>query len=244
MTAIANAPDPDLRGLGFFYASADMSSSPERAAAKCADAGASWAMILVESVDGRVQPTDRIVAHASALRTAGVRPLIYTFPDPREAGAGGGRDGLRVMVQRAIARARIASVPHVCLDFEPFGGADWNGDQIGRAVRMVQDAGLRASVTVFHRPRWARVRWPAVPIVLQVYERARDPGLLDQTMTVWCERADLIMPAIGTYLGDVARLRSDLAHVRAHRDTAGGLAVWALATTDRAERAILRAHTR
>lgn len=238
------ATDPDLAGLGFFYASADMASNPERAAAKCADACASWAMILVESVDGRVQPLDRIVAHAAALRAAGVRPLVYTFPDPREAGAGSGRDGLRVMVKRAINRAQITSVPHVCLDFEPFQGADWTGDQIGAAVRQVQAAGLRASVTVFHRPRWARVRWPAVPIVLQVYERARDPRLLDQTVTAWRERVPVVVPAIGTYLGDVARLRSDLAHVRAHRDTAGGLAVWALATTDRAERAILRAHTR
>ena len=231
-----NATD-DLRGLGFFYASADMARDWRVSSARCAEARAAWAAILCESVDGRIQRRSTIRAHASALRGAGVRPILYTFPDPRACVA---PLELKRAIDRACVAAQDAGIPHVCLDFEPFGGADWNMRQIQASVNQVHDAGLRASVTIFSRPRWTKMRWPTVPMVLQVYERARDPRMLERAIVAAETMGGLpVIPAIGTYLGDQARLANDLANVRAVTPASEGLAIWSLATTDASERAEL-----
>lgn len=227
MTRPRTAAD-DLRGVGIFYSSRDM-LTPAGSAEKCADAGASWAAVLVEAVDGR--RIDRVTVRecATQLRSDDVLPVIYSFPDP-------GGD-IASSARYAVEVARFAGVDHVCADFEPFDGHDWTQGKIDAFLGPLLAAGLRVSVTVFTRPKWARIRWPAgVPVILQVYERARERKALRQALARWPE---LPIPAVGTYLGDLARLRNDLGNIRAERPD-GRVAVWSLATTDAIERAELR----
>lgn len=231
----------DLEGLGFFYASADMAGAASYAAAKCGDAGARWAAILIESVDGRRQNPTRVAQHADALRAEGILPILYTFPAP-----GGDLDA---SAEHARACAAASGCWHVCLDLEPFDGEDWTQvriDKIVRRARFLLGPTGRISITVFSRPRWSRIAWSEfVPVILQVYQRAADPRTLKAAMAKWPPGT---IPAAGTYLGDNARLRRDLLNVGPYRPFVasvrsggrGSLAIWALATTDAEERAILR----
>lgn len=231
----------DLDGLGFFYASADMAREPAESARRCAQAGASWAMILIESVDGRRQSPERVLAHAAALRARSIRALAYTFPSPRGCET---LAGLDQATDRAIEIARGCGIEHLCFDFEPFERADWTGTQIRRAVARARAAGLRSSVTIFTRARWRKITWPAgVPVILQVYERARLRGLLAAALRQTFPGADPdTIPAIGTYAGDADRLGSDLDNIREWDPR--GLAIWSLATTDVDERRALAAYVR
>lgn len=227
----------DISGLGFFYASADMARTPAYSAERVREAGGAWAAVLAESVDGRRQTVDRVAAQAEALRRVDVTPIVYTFPGPQLCASPA---DLRATIDRAISRAKIAQVQHLCLDFEPFDGADWTGLQIRTAIERARDAGLRVSVTVFSRPRWLRTDWQGAPLILQVYERARDQAALDRAMAQDFPGVPDVIPAIGTYSdGGVARLANDLRNVSMLALRPRGLAIWSLATTDRSERAEL-----
>lgn len=219
-------PDPAFDGLGFFYASADM-LDPEKAARRCADAGASWACVLVESVDGRRQKPERIAAAVAALRALDIRADLYTFPHPSKGDEG---------AQRAVAAAKANAIQRVVLDAEPFEGADWSTNALASAGRIVTNAGLELAWTTFPRRRWATVVFPPGAMLLQVYHTIRDLEDAREALTRFGDRE--IVLCIATHLDD-GRVAADLANV----DALGGRAcgVWACVTTSKREGEALRA---
>lgn len=222
----------DVHGLGMFLASRDMIATPRVIRRKLLDCAATWAPILVESLDGRRQPLDRIREHAIEMREHDIRPAAYSFPHPKRGLAGA--DYLNEACE-------VAKIDLPCLDIEPAADADWTERAIAETFAAV--AARRApTITLFTRPEWNHVAWndvaPGVPIWLQVYERVAEAGRLAGAIGRWKGRA--VVPLIGTYLGETARLERDLVNVADAARAAGSAGVWALATTDAEERAALR----
>lgn len=215
-----------FEGLGFFYASADM-LEPEKAARRCADAGASWACVLVESVDGRRQKPERIAAAVAALRALDIRADLYTFPHPTKGDEG---------AQRAAEAAKANGIRRVVLDVEPFKGADWNTNTLASAGRIIREAGLELAWTTFPRKRWGAVVFPPGAMLLQVYHTIRDLDDAREAMHRFGQRE--IVLCIATHLDD-GRVAADLENV----DALGGRAcgVWACVTTSKREGEALRA---
>lgn len=228
-------PDPTFEGLGFFYASSDM-LDPEKAARRCADAGASWACVLVESVDGRRQTAARIAAAVAALRALDIRADLYTFPHPSK-----GDEGAR----RAVDAAKASGISRVVIDAEPFvtdtERADWTTNSLASAGRIVTDAGLDLAWTTFPRRRWAGVTFPPGPMLLQIYKTIRDIDDAREAIEKFGQRE--IVVCVGTHLDD-GLLPADLAGVDAliaGSGVAKACGVWACATTSKREGEALRA---
>lgn len=221
-----------MHGMGPFLASRDMVSDPREVRKKLLECAATWCPILVESLDGRRQRQDRIADLVVELRSHEIDPYLYTFPDPRRAKAAADHL-LEVADFVRIDRA------HCCLDIEPASDADWSERAVADLFAAVSGVGAQVpSITLFTRTEWDRYAWdaiaPGAEILLQVYERAADPGRLARAIARWPGRR--VVPLFGSYLGGLDRLARDMANVSPHAAKVGAAGLWALATSDREER--------
>lgn len=229
-------PPASPSGLGAFLASADMARRPAETVLLARRCGLSWAVVLVESVDGRRQRPERVRTVCEALRAAGCELWLYTFPAPPPARS------VQAVADHLLECSRVAGVPHLCLDIEPHRGQDWSEREIAELVGAVRGADVAPPITLFTRDEWASMDWatvaPSSPIWLQVYERVRSPSTLRKAIERWPGRH--VVPLIGTYLGTSDRLKSDLVHVEPWARRAGALGIWSLASTDGNEADVLR----
>ena len=222
-----------FKGVGFFYASGDMNEKddPVRSAKKAARFGASWCAVLVESVDGRLQPPERVATCVKALRVEGIEPFLYSFPK---------RARIEKAIEHAAACAKASACPRLMWDVEPHEiqtQGDWTRADVYKLYDGAIAAGLEVSWTVFTRERWSSFRWPPGPMVLQVYERVKDQNALAKAVAIWKPGGREVVPAIGTYfLPD--RVASDAKNASNHNKIA--LAIWALGTTSDVEGATLK----
>lgn len=223
---------PFFSGLGFFYASPDMNDRGDAAksAKKAKRFGAAWACVLVESVDGRTQSPERVAECVAALRAEGVEPWLYSFPR---------RDRIEKAIEHAEACGVAADCMRLIWDVEPheidtYG--DWTQADVNRLADGANARGFTIGWSVFTRRRWDGIRFPAGPMILQVYERVRDLQSLERAMGRWSDGAREVVPAIGTYFAP-DRIRSDAKNAAKHN--ARALAIWALATTSDREGATL-----
>lgn len=222
-----------MNGLGQFLASKDMARRPAETVRLLQRCGARWAAVLVESVDGRRQPLERVAHVVDAIRAAGIEVHLYSFP---------------ALARRIAAAAYLSeaaahvSVSRLMLDLEPYRGAHWHEREVREVVEIVQPSATEFSITLFTSEDWRDVAWeevaPGVPVLLQVYERARDPRTLQRAIARWSGRT--VVPCAGTYLGASERLEGDVENCTPYAQRAGALGVWALATTDAKEADVLR----
>lgn len=218
-----------IAGLGIFYGSRAMLAA-ELSAERALEAGATYAMPLLESVDGRRPTEARVRAACAALQARGVSPVPYTFAS---------RSRMVASIKRA---ATIVQGGDLVLDIEPHGTDDWDQQSVDRACRLASDLGYRVHITIFDRPLWRQIKWPAAvdTVILQVYNTAADRKMLETRIARYSALFHRVIPAVGTWLGIPARLRADLENVRPYADRAGALAVWSLESTSAADRAVLR----
>lgn len=228
-------------GLGFFLDSHDMQQAPADTVARLLAAGATWAGVLILSVDGRRQPLARVRAICAALRAADVVPWLFAFPPPGET---------RKAADWIETVAADVACPRVLLDLEPFDengdkriapSEDWDDATIGALVGDLIVAGLAVIVSLYTRPRWLAVDWdrvaPGVHVALQAYDRWESRETLLRALRRFPRRPVSVTGE--TYKGDLARLRRCLAVATEFAREHGCLSIWSLHTTSSAEAAAL-----
>ena len=222
-----------FNGLGFFYASPDQNGKDDaiKSAKRAKRYGATWAAVLVESVDGRLQSPERVAECVEALRAEKIEPWLYSFPR---------RDRIAPAIEHAEACGIASGCMRLIWDVEPHEieeAGDWTQADINRLADGATARGFEIAWTVFTRRRWDSMRWPSGPMILQVYERVRDVGTLARSVERWTAGGREVVLAIGTYFNP-DRVKSDWTNARRHN--AKALAIWSLATTSDREGATLK----
>jgi hypothetical protein len=236
--AIATLPAPPpavpFNGLGMFYASGDVVADPVDRAKLVLEAGATTAFVLIESVEGTQKRAEVVASHAIELRTRMVEPWLFTFPTSAR-------------IPRALEHLRVCGERSQCrkvvLDIEPWTDPktgiryDWTEAQIKQLVDGARALGFEVMITLFSRAAWKRIRWdrvaPGIVIILQVYDRVKDEEALSDAVAAFPD--SIVVLAIGTYVGDLERLRHDLHNARPYAQHTGAIAVWVLKTTSHEE---------
>ena len=219
-----------MKGLGVFLTSATRSIDAKEAR-RIRDAGFRWAACWVESYDGRRVSLGTLRPLAAMLRTAGVEPVVWSFPAPREAHGAASR--LRACAQSIEASRAI-------LDIEDPDGArgpmDWTAEQVTDAIEGL--APVEYAITSYPGREgfglpWQEMRAPmGMP---QLYGTADDAPRARALREEWRLAHGAVTPitSIGTPTTgervDPERLRARLAAVCC--DAAGaivveGAAVW------------------
>lgn len=241
MTDHPTLPPPahvPFSGVSMFYASGDMVQAASERARSTVAAGARTAFLLIESVEGTRRHPDVVQEHVVAVRERGIEPILFMFPTS---------DRIKSALDHLERCGELAGVWKVILDIEPWRDAkgvlhDWTEAQVRELVDGARALGFEVIITLFSRPAWHHIRWgliaAGVTIVLQVYDRVRDPEMLAAAVAAFPDNPVVI--AIGTYVGDVHRLDGDLANAAPYAEKAGALAVWDLKTTSSAEADRLR----
>lgn len=239
-TLPAPAARVPFNGLGMFYASGDMADDVGDRAKLVLECGATTAFLLIESVEGTRKRPELVAEHAVELRVRDVTPWLFTFPTS---------DRIKASLEHLRACGEKSLVRRVILDIEPWKDPktgvlhDWTEEQVDELVAGARDLGFEVMITLFSRPAWRKIRWgkvaAGVVIVLQVYDRVKDEEALAHAVEAFPD--NVVVLAIGTYVGDVHRLEHDLANAAPYVAATKALAVWVLRTTLHDEAAMLRA---
>lgn len=128
-------------GLHVYLGSGDMVAMPATLAtlARC---GATGALVLVESVDGRRQPVERVVSVCAALRASKVEPMLYSFP---------AIDGDLYASRVHLGKCHVATGAPTQLDAEPHDGTRWSAQTV--APWLASDRSLSITTTRAEAPR-------------------------------------------------------------------------------------------
>lgn len=219
-------------GLGYFLASQDMVSEADTVRRLHAG-GARWAAPLCESVDGKKWSETRVARMCRALRDDGIDPWPYSFPPPGETGPANAH------MRACLAAAGITTPP--IWDVEPHKGRTWTEGEITALFELSAD--LNPLLTLYWTDEWADVDWsraaPEATLIFQLYYSLSSPKTLARKLAHFRDR--VVIPAAGSYVGDEARLLSDLHGAEPLMPSARALAIWCLRSTDHGEPAILKA---
>lgn len=234
-------PSARPNGLGFYLDSHDMQQPPGATAAKMLRAGATWAGVLIMSVDGRRQPIARIRAVVAACRDAHITPWLFGFPPPATAEAS--------LMWFLIVAADVAC-PRVLLDLEPFdedgdheidSSEDWAQADYDVLITGLRAAKVDVIVSIFRRARWERMKWRGVHVAIQAYKSWQDARTLAKLLT-WTRELDGVTEVSltgETYVGNLEHLHEALEVSREFVKETEVLSIWSLHTTNEAECAAL-----
>lgn len=218
------------RGLGLFLSSGDV-RAPDRAAAECGACGAKWAAVFVEGPLGGRAELAKLDAFPSALEHYGVAPFCWTYPHPDSWDEAIAR--LRVVWRRV----RWAGPPILDIETGP-DGVRWSVGAIARMLEAAKD--MDPIVTLWDRRYAVGLRGVEL-VMLQCYKRAAMDPRLEQEIAWWRGRGHVVVPLVGTFLGDENRLRADLHNAMYDpQGNARSVGVWCLRTTNARERGVLR----
>ena len=221
---MTTAPEYRPHGLGIYYGSSDM-HVPSKSAALCLSAGATWAAVLVQSVDGRKQDPARVADVCASLRDVNITPWLYSFPTP----------GMPVSQPIAYLGkcAKAANTERVAWDVEPYQGFDWKQPEVDDLVRAFPSC----SITLYDRPQWHRLSWHQRPIWLQVYSASKETIKLAAVSAKW-PRA---VPCFAAYDGSADDMEADAIRCATMARSSGAAAVWSLASVSPIKAATLKA---
>lgn len=232
-------------GLGFFLQSADMVRDPDETARRLLAGGATHAYVLTSSVDGRMQPVERVAKVVGALHAANVAAPLYFFPVDADVAA---------HEAHLDACAKATGVLDVCVDLEPDHPQrhlhdltdrdhEWQEKEVAALFARLRAKGYRLSVSVFPRKQWKAYRWkeilgPDVEVLLQLYTSlGGDAVKLARELRFWRDQGLTVIVCAAAYLGDAARFRRDL-HIAEEHSTIARVCVWALGSADKSELAV------
>ncbi len=226
------------RGLGFFLASGDQDrGNGGRTAERVRAAGADWAALWIEAPDGRRPRLETLAEYASGLYAVGCEVWLWTFPDSDGTAPEDAATWARKALDATHARGLILDVEAA------YKGAPEAARRLVASTLDALDERHGVGVTSFpygHRT----MPWSDLGVGFgqpQLYTSATTQPRIERAYREWGARHDVIVPLVGSYLGDAVRLRQDLQRVclDVHgRPRCQGVGVWAWGTTSARERQI------
>jgi hypothetical protein len=241
------APLPSIPdGVAFFLDSRDMIRDPDETARLLLEAGATHVYVLTSSVDGRMQPSDRVARVTGACHAKNIRVIFYFFPVDKSVTAH------ELHLDECVKKTGVIDV---CADIEPIRFKDdvrtqvdeselhdWDAQEISSLFTRLRSKGYRLSISVFPRKVWKSLDWKEVlgsdvEVLLQLYTTIAGPETaLAKELAFWKAQGIRTIICVGSYVGNAARYGNDLRTAERHSSVAR-VVTWVLSATDKAERA-------
>jgi len=223
--------------IGIYLNSGDVRKGPDVGLPKLIEARAARANLWIESPDGRRAPLYLLKRWARALERAGIEPWLWTFPDAAKAGLAG---------EHLVSVAQETGARGVWLDIErppPSSPAsEWSVDSAKRLIDAI-DIDIPIGVTSYPVRSNFKTKIPFELFEIfplggpQLYRSVAITAQREKAIREWKAAHRSLVPIVGAWLGDAARLDTDVRNVTSDRFES--FDVWVLGVLDASERKTL-----